>query len=412
MQQIQINYDLHPAFKADSPSWRLGEGAAADFAALFDFLKNSARVLPEHAQQDLARRCHESLAAVFGSLSEQAIESRHKLFLADLHRHADRLLRDDIKYFCRPIDRRGLSPSNNGQQFPQVLSLAGAKYYTGQLDPRVVAEMLAIAQPALATFRRAAAEGRTTRSDLSVNSGPVVQRLMAILNREFERMGINSSVSMYMAQRMHVGGLALELSVPTATWWRSGYEDLPREPKTVYFHVDEGRANPKSIVYLTDVTTQTGPTSAAPYALDKVELTPLQLLVGRIIGNVGRKTDSELERQYKHTYHQIFGCPVFRSDFMKLPSEMRWNSHFGWDVVPDSDLEELLVRSEKKVTGPAGTFLIFDGFNLLHRGGLVQSGERVALQVIFAPKPKRTPRTQVRSVLRAAAARLQQARKR
>ena len=34
--------------------------------------------------------------------------------------------------------------------------------------------------------------------------------------------------------------------------------------------------------------------------------------------------------------------------------------------------------------GPAGTFIVFDGARLLHRGGLMEQGERVALQVIFS----------------------------
>jgi hypothetical protein len=43
------------------------------------------------------------------------------------------------------------------------------------------------------------------------------------------------------------------------------------------------------------------------------------------------------------------------------------------------------VQAEKKITGPAGTSLVFDGFGLLHRGGLVEQAERIALQVVFAP---------------------------
>ena len=36
-----------------------------------------------------------------------------------------------------------------------------------------------------------------------------------------------------------------------------------------------------------------------------------------------------------------------------------------------------------KVIGEAGTFIVFDGGTLPHRGGLLKSNERVALQVIF-----------------------------
>ncbi len=69
---------------------------------------------------------------------------------------------------------------------------------------------------------------------------------------------------------------------------------------------------------------------------------------------------------------------------MRLPECLRFNSHMGWDVAPGSDLELNLAANELKMTGPAGTFIVFDGARLLHRGGLMQEGERLALQVIFS----------------------------
>lgn len=69
---------------------------------------------------------------------------------------------------------------------------------------------------------------------------------------------------------------------------------------------------------------------------------------------------------------------------MRLPECLRFNSHMGWDVAPGSELESSLASNERKMTGPAGTFIAFDGARLLHRGGLMQEGERLALQVIFS----------------------------
>ena len=69
---------------------------------------------------------------------------------------------------------------------------------------------------------------------------------------------------------------------------------------------------------------------------------------------------------------------------MRLPESLRFNSHMGWDIFPGCELEAQLVALEKKMIGPAGTFIVFDGARLLHRGGLMEQGERVALQVIFS----------------------------
>ena len=65
-------------------------------------------------------------------------------------------------------------------------------------------------------------------------------------------------------------------------------------------------------------------------------------------------------------------------------ASIRFNSHLGWDVEPDSELERSLVACERTMTGKSGTFIIFDGARLLHRGGMVRKGERIALQVIFS----------------------------
>ena len=73
---------------------------------------------------------------------------------------------------------------------------------------------------------------------------------------------------------------------------------------------------------------------------------------------------------------------------MRLPREMRFDSHLGWDVYPGSALESSLMQSEQRMMGPAGTFIVFDGARLLHRGGMVRSGERIALQVIFSSATK------------------------
>jgi hypothetical protein len=80
-----------------------------------------------------------------------------------------------------------------------------------------------------------------------------------------------------------------------------------------------------------------------------------------------------------------------RRHFMRLPPELRFNSHFGWDVLPGGALEASLVEAERVMLGPPGTFTIFDGAHLLHRGGMVQQQPRIALQaVLFDPRGKLT----------------------
>jgi hypothetical protein len=80
------------------------------------------------------------------------------------------------------------------------------------------------------------------------------------------------------------------------------------------------------------------------------------------------------------------GSINFRKHFMKLPNNLRFNSHLGWDIIPESPLESEIAEAEEILLGEAGTFIVFDGSKLLHRGGLIEAGERIVLQVVFTQK--------------------------
>ena len=49
-------------------------------------------------------------------------------------------------------------------------------------------------------------------------------------------------------------------------------------------------------------------------------------------------------------------------------------------------LENELCKKEIILKGEKGTLVVFDGANLLHRGGLLVEGERLVLQIIFGPR--------------------------
>jgi hypothetical protein len=115
-----------------------------------------------------------------------------------------------------------------------------------------------------------------------------------------------------------------------------------------------------------------------------MELNPLQELIGRVVGTVGNDPSSPLKPYYNKQYHQSVNSENFRRHFMCIPEPLRFNSHVGWDLMPDSGLESWLAEREHKMVGPAGTAIVFDGARLLHRGGLMQQGERIALQVILS----------------------------
>ena len=72
-----------------------------------------------------------------------------------------------------------------------------------------------------------------------------------------------------------------------------------------------------------------------------------------------------------------------RERFVNLPKILQGTSHFGDDVVDGSPLSDFLLTNEKRVESDAPECLLFDGPQAIHRGGIVQEGERIALQLAF-----------------------------
>jgi hypothetical protein len=374
--QVDHSYNNHPEFQFGK-SWRSPDPAAM---AAFDAAYRSAsdRIGDRVAARNTCRR---SAMQVFEALRSQADDDSQRTFVDELQRESLRLIDEEFDHFSKQAASAELGSAPTRAI---ASAMARERHAFGRLDSASVSEMLAVSASALTSLRANAIGGKLTRDELSCNSGPVVVRLCSILNREFKLLGVLDGVSSYIRRPMRVTGLALEISVPQARWWRNGFGRLPRAPHTLYAHLDESAAYPKSIVYLSDVGPDSGPTGCYPGAYEDLTLCSLTEIIGRVIGNVGSRADSPLHALYAKAYHQSMTSEHFRRHFMLLPSDLRFNSHLGWDILPGSEAEAELAGREIRMTGPSGSFIVFDGAHLLHRGGLVQSGERIALQVIFS----------------------------
>lgn len=356
---------------------------AGAFNAIYGSIMHHADALSTDAFQQVSQACSRALAAIFSELQSQTTDALERRFLDELALNAGRLLDAEIGFLRLAAGgQRGFLA--NAAALDHVDKLTREHYLFGHLDVAALEKILAIAQPAVSDLRAAAAAGARTREALSVTSGPVVRGICRLLNRDFGDQGLLDAVSAYAGCRMEVTGAALELSITQSGWWNSSLGDQVEPPRTSYAHLDESIAHPKSIVYLSDVGSEQGPTCVYPQAYQSLAATPLQELVGRILNCVGLSDQSPLHGHYARQYHQTMSSKNFRRHYMRLPDAMRFNSHFGWDVLPGGQVEEYLVAREQQMLGPAGTFVIFDGARLLHRGGLMSQGQRVALQVIFS----------------------------
>lgn len=361
-----VDYTTRFCGSNDDTAWVLDPALLDDFSQLYNQLKETGRV----RERDLL----DSLHRIFVTLNVQATNDPEKCFLRELFEDLRSMLVHHIDFYS-------VVAATNAAQGDRAAQLCSKGFFVTEISAASLDMIHREAAPLLEVLRANARLGRVSRTDLSINSGRNIRRIVRVLNREFAVSGILSDVHAILRRRPRVVGLALEISVPGSTWWK-----LPTAenawPMTLYAHVDRAVDAPKAIVYLSNVGPTNGPTSCYPAAYQHVNKNPLQDLIGRCLETIGQDLNSPLR-----TYYKLSGQPLqnerFRSHFMRLPPELRFNSHFGWDVVPGSQLEDFLVRSEIHVLGAAGTVFVFDGAELLHRGGLITEGERVVLQVVF-----------------------------
>jgi len=226
-------------------------------------------------------------------------------------------------------------------------------------------------------------KGNIRREDLTIDRGLSIYLATILLDIDFKVSGIFSKLKKMTGENMSVVGCGIELSTHKSKWWL--LSDKKNTPKTTYLHLDEGIGNPKAITYLTRVNKKNGPFSVIKNQDNIFKINYIQSLIGRAIGQVG-KENSNIKNQFDHKYHQTFGCKYFKDLFELLPSIVKFNSHFGFDVIPNSSLEEKLIQNEIVFTGEPGKTIVFDGSSVLHRGGLMVEGERLALQIVLGKK--------------------------
>jgi hypothetical protein len=378
--KLTENYLNHPDYASRVPPYSVDRSKVADFDRRY-------RELTEHAPtgdaQLKARQADvEALArAIFRELREQAADSYETLFLQELETQVLRELRAELQYYGSV--QQAVRDRHRGEAM--VDALRSQRHFFGNLGSAAAAAIMSVSAPAVAILRSRAAAGQLRRDALSLNQGPVVKKIVRLLNAEFRTLGVLDAVSAYMGKAYHVSGLALELSLPQADWWRGTGQGVP--PRTLYAHLDESIVYPKSIVYLSDVGIKNGPTTCYPGVYEDLGLNCLQELLGRVVHYPCWREAGGLKDYYGAKYHQHMSSERFRRHFMRLPPELRFDSHMGWGVLAGTDLEQEFVSRERVMTGPPGTFIAFDGGRLFHRGGLLEDGERIVLQVIFGPEP-------------------------
>lgn len=373
---VAENYLAHPSFgPLASESWLVNKDYIDKFNETYQDSRQPLSKQQLHASID-------KLKEIFESLKSQAKDAHSRQFILELHELCVDFIRHEYPFRKKLKAKKEVSTRSQ-----KTTELLEKNYFFGDLSSRATERIREIINPLISEFRQRASDGNLKRSDLSQDSGLANWKVGAVLDREFKNQGVFDFLKDAFGVSYKYTGMAVELSVAGSTWWKDALGQTT-PPATMYAHLDESVYAPKSIVYLSEVATDNGPTSCYPGLYASIQNSALQDIIGRVVGRVGASPSSSLNPYYAATYHQTAGSENFRRHFMSLPKELRFNSHFGWDVMPGGELESRMMAEELVMTGPAGKFIVFDGSQLLHRGGLIEAGERVVLQVVFYPGSK------------------------
>jgi hypothetical protein len=202
--------------------------------------------------------------------------------------------------------------------------------------------------------------------------------------------GIFDMLSAFYGENFRYAGFVIHYSHPKDTWFRV-FDDLGLEmPRTAQMHYDLAFSPPKAMLYLNDVGEEQGAFSFIPKEADWEHFGIELALKKELLYGVSYYTNETFGKSVRGN-SSIFRFPEARRAFASLPRALRATSHPGDHILNDAALSRVLLEAERAITGKAGTMPVFAGSHVLHRGGLVKSGERIALQIVFEIVPEAAP---------------------
>ena len=270
----------------------------------------------------------------------------------------------------------GVTLSHDRKQQLELMQNQGM--YVADLSPKTFSSIRELAFNYRDELRQRALMDPLNRSVINVPFNSSLWNLIKLASKE---AGIFDVLSDYKKNQMTLLGAGLEYSCAEQNWHQGLYSDVGLTDSPLrYMHVDEGDCLPKSMIYITPVNEENGATRAIP----KTNLWERSDFVFRM----HKALDSVVGARYanyvrKSHYRPIARHAELRRIFMGLPKPFQGTSHFGDDLLGDSELACTLEKLEIPYCSQGSDALVFDGPHLFHRGSLVKSGERMAIQVVY-----------------------------
>lgn len=368
--KIDVDFCDHPAFSAHRR--RSDEASALDDAVR----KLDAAVAQASGTDDPAVKA--ALAEIGAAIeADPHILSDFKPFVASAFSEAAKRTCDEIWRRRRVEAVLADAPSAVAKTVTDFHEKGYARF---NLSAERLARLREVVAPDVEHLRQRGAE----RSDDIAIAPPQDHEAYRIVNDHCREIGLFDAISAYYGEPHSYAGFVIHVSQPRDTWFHV-YDDIGAPmPKTAQMHFDQAFQVPKSMLYLNDVGVEQGPFSLVPksdpwqyFGADLALRKEMLFAVQRYVGEVHK-------RQIRDNM-SAFRFVEARAAIASLPKCLRQTGHPGDAILDGTRLSDQLLAAEHRLDGEAGSMPVFTGGHVLHRGGLVARGERIALQVVFPP---------------------------
>jgi Phytanoyl-CoA dioxygenase (PhyH) len=381
-----IDYRNHPAFVA-AGSGKSGSEDAID-EQLKEIDREADRILSESksSREELLRRYEHSMPPRFKALSASVIqfaglERPIREFVESAIDRACEFLLEDLQARFITINSKRQESGKNATAAERLQSFQTDGFCRIGIYPSLAKEIWS-----KTWWERSQLRARS-KSDPWRHCALALQRYSpgadAICNFLVTE-GVIELASAYMGQQMEFIYAALDHAHERQSWYKNCYSDigLPTS-KTAYMHFDADHDVIKAMLYLRDVGPENGPFRFVRGS-HKWNRSAVVTAISRGF-DVEQEARFEAEADgldYKLGYYRPrYKVNEYREALAKLPNLLRGSTHFGDDIVDGSVLSTQLLSQEEVFVGSAGILVIFDGSRGIHRGSLVESGSRWAVQI-------------------------------
>ncbi|TAK64083.1 phytanoyl-CoA dioxygenase family protein [Methylobacter sp.] len=380
MRYPEIDYSIHPAYEKYKGAVHYNDALIFQQIGNVDAVFENFCALKSPSEADAA----DALSDIKKSMEHILIHAQEKNVSILVEEWLDSVVNWTIAdmghEFSRRVfsarDYRSIALARDNREQLSLLQTQGM-YITG-LPPEAYADIRRLALEYMPGLRQRALSDRFNRS---VTNVPFNSPLWKAIKRAVNEAGILDVLSEYKRNKMTLLGAGLEYSYPEQDWYQNLYEDVGLSDSPMqYLHVDEGDCLPKSMIYVTPVDEENGATRAIPGS-NCWEISPCRIRMHKALDRV--VVNRYAKFVHKTHYRPLARHAELRRIFMELPKPMQGSSHFGDDILAGTELACMLAEQEITYLSQGGQALVFDGPHLLHRGSLVKSGERLALQVIY-----------------------------